>query len=66
MGVNVDSKKNQNISKDIVKKERRSFLKKAVYAAPTVVCLGYLSRPNKLNAGDSDIPAGPSFTPPQN
>ena len=52
MGLNVGSKKNQNISKDkdIVEKERRSFLKKAAYSAPTLVTLGYLSRPTSAFA----------------
>lgn len=48
----MDSKKTQNISneKEAVKKERRSFLKKAAYTAPKLITLGYLSRPTSASA----------------
>lgn len=48
----MDSKKDQNTSKnkDTVEKKRRSFLKKAVYSAPKLVILGYLSRPTSASA----------------
>lgn len=50
----MDSNKNKNTSKDnekdIVKKERRSFLKKAAYTAPKLITLGYLSRPTSASA----------------
>lgn len=51
------SKKNQNTSKDkdIIEKERRSFLKKAAYSAPTLVTLGYLSRPTSVFAESGPI-----------
>jgi len=58
MGVNVDSNKNQNISKDVLEKERRSFLKKVAYSAPTLVALGYLSHPTSALAE-----SGPVGTP---
>lgn len=55
----MDSKKNQNISKDVLEKERRSFLKKAVYAAPSLLALGSLVRPTPSQAGESQIANGP-------
>ncbi len=54
----MDSSKNQNISKDVLEKDRRSFLKKAVYSAPTLVALGYLSYPTSASAE-----SGPVGTP---
>jgi len=63
MGVNMDSNKNQNISKDVVKKERRSFLKKAVYTAPSLLVLGSLVRPKSVQAADGSgpVPDGPGW-----
>lgn len=34
---------------------RRSFLKKAAYAVPTVVALGQITNPVKSSAGNSDV-----------
>lgn len=52
----MDSKKNQNTSKDTIKGNRRSFLKKAAYTAPSLLVLGSLARPTASQAGD---PSGP-------
>lgn len=54
-----NSKKNQNTSKDIIKNNRRSFLKKAVYTAPSLLALGSLARPTPSQAGESQIANGP-------
>ena len=39
------------------KAKRRNFLKKAVYTAPKLIALGYLTRPS---AGKADPPGGAS------
>jgi len=62
MGVRVDSKKNQNISKDVPEKERRSFLKKIAYTAPSLLALGALARPTKLAAQSWDPGPGDQST----
>ena len=60
---NMDSRSNNNdigIKKKI-QIERRSFLKKASYAAPVFVVLGALSRPTSLKAskfGSTPPPPG--------
>ena len=42
--------------------ERRSFLKKAVYATPTVVALGALMKPKQSNAASfGPPPSGPDW-----
>ena len=41
--------------------ERRSFLKKAVYAAPTIVALGALIKPTESEAGFGKPPSGPTW-----
>lgn len=46
MGQNLDETK----QKDKIKKERRTFLKKAVYAAPTFMVLGTLTKPTNAEA----------------
>ena len=56
----MDSEKNQNTSKDTIKSNRRSFLKKAAYSAPSLLVLGTLARPTKSMAGDSNRPDGPT------
>lgn len=58
----MDSKKNQNTSKDTIKGSRRSFLKKTAYTAPSLLALGTLARPTKSLAGDSNIPDGPTWS----
>ena len=43
------------------KDARRSFLKKAVYAAPTIVALGALMKPTESKAGFGKPPSGPNW-----
>ncbi len=57
----MDSSKNQNISKDVLEKDRRSFLKKAAYVAPSLLVLGQLTRPTESMAENS-WDAGPGTT----
>ena len=40
---------------------RRSFLKKAAYAAPTIVALGTLLKPTESEAGFGKPPSGPTW-----
>ncbi len=57
----MNSNKNQKTSKDTIKNNRRSFLKKAVYTAPSLLVLGSLVRPTTSHAADgSGLPNGPS------
>jgi len=39
---------------------RRNFLKKAAYAAPTLMVLGQLGRPGEANAGFGGPPSDPN------
>jgi hypothetical protein len=39
---------------------RRNFLKKAAYAAPTLMVLGQLGRPSEANAGFGPPPSDPN------
>lgn len=57
----MDPKKNQNTSQDTLQNNRRSFLKKAVYTAPSLLVLGSLVRPTKSMAADS-WDSGPGST----
>lgn len=41
------------------RKERRSFIKKTVYAAPTLIALGTLMKPTSAQAGGDTPPSGP-------
>jgi len=50
--------KNVKIKMD---KERRGFLKKTVYAAPTLIVMGGLLRPTQAKAGFSPPPSAPSW-----
>jgi len=50
----LDPKEKHNTIKDKVQKERRSFLKKTLYAAPTLIVLGQLARPSTANADCED------------
>ncbi len=43
--------------------ERRTFLKKAAYAAPTLIALGFLTRPKKAQADFGPPPSDPDWTP---
>ncbi len=40
---------------------RRRFLKKAVYAAPTIVALGTLAKPTEAEAGFGKPPSAPNW-----
>ena len=51
--------------KDEMQKERRRFLKKTMYSAPTIIVLGGLLKPTKANANTGDFngpPSDPSYT----
>ena len=45
-----------------LEKERRIFLKKAIYVAPTLIVLGHLSHPTPTKA-EFGVPGGPSGSP---
>ena len=45
--------------KQSLKEERRSFLKKSVYAAPTLIVLGALMKPKSAEAGFGGTPSDP-------
>ena len=42
-----------------ISKSRRSFLKKSVYAAPTLIVLGSLIKPEEVKAGFGGPPSDP-------
>ncbi len=42
------------VKKEQEMKSRRHFLKKTMYAAPSIVALGYLARPTNARADGSD------------
>ncbi len=54
----LNPKKEHKKVTDEVKKERRSFLKKAAYSAPVLIVLGQLVRPTRVRA-ESVIPPPP-------
>ena len=41
------------------RKERRIFIKKTVYVAPTLITLGSLMKPTSAQAGGDNPPSGP-------
>jgi len=43
-----------------IKKDRRDFIKKVAYSAPTLISLGALIRPKKANAFTTP-PSGPNW-----
>jgi len=43
-------------------KERRRFLKKVAYAAPTLIVLGQLGKPTKAAAGYGSPPSDAGFS----
>ncbi len=45
-----------------VQTDRRSFIKKAVYVAPTLMALGGLLRPTEVKAGFGKPPSGPTWS----
>ena len=56
--------KNEKIKKTSTRIEtqsRRTFLKKATYAVPTIVALGALTKPTKSEAGFGKPPSGPTW-----
>ena len=57
----MQEKKKTEVSEQSQQDSRRTFLKKAVYAAPTVVALGALLKPTELKAGFGKPPSGPTF-----
>ncbi len=50
----LDPSKKHNDQKDKMQKERRGFLKKAVYTAPTLALMGQLVRPAVALGGSGD------------
>ena len=50
----LDPNKNHNDIKNEEQKARRSFLKKTVYAAPSIMALGQLVRPTVAGASTLD------------
>jgi len=44
-----------------VVESRRTFIKKAAYAAPTLLALGSLTRPTDAKAGFGKPPSGPTW-----
>ena len=54
-------KKQKKPSETVENSTRRGFLKKAVYAAPTIVVLGALTKPTETKAGFGKPPSGPTW-----
>lgn len=54
-------KENKEIEARKKETSRRTFLKKTVYAAPTLLVLGALARPTSAKAGFGPPPEGASF-----
>ncbi len=50
----------KNISKESIVKERRVFLKKALYSAPTLLTLGSMTKVSANPAGSEIVPPPPS------
>ncbi len=50
----------KNIPEESNLKERRVFLKKAIYSAPTLLTLGSMTRAKANNAGSEIVPLPPS------
>lgn len=55
---------NEKEAKDKMQKERRSFFKKAVYAAPALIVLGQLVKPSEAQAESKISPPPPWGTQP--
>ena len=55
----LDPKEKHKYQKDKMQKERRSFLRKTAYAAPSLIALGQLARPNSAKAFGTP-PSAPS------
>jgi len=56
--MDLHSKKEEEV-KNKMQKKRRSFLKKAVYSAPTIVAMGALLKPQRANADFGPPPSDP-------
>ena len=58
-------KKNNTTSEEKIKQNRRSFLKKAVYSAPSLLVLGSLARPTSALSDSSiaGVPCGQAGYP---
>ena len=54
-------KKQKKPSETVENSTRRGFLKKAVYAAPTIVVLGALTKPTESEAEFGKPPSGPTW-----
>ena len=50
-----------NDYKDLDNEDRRVFLKKTKYIAPTIILLGTLLKPTSSNAGFGTPPSGPTW-----
>ena len=50
------TKKNSTTSEEKIKQNRRSFLRKMKYAAPTLVALGALTKPTNSKAAPPSAP----------
>jgi hypothetical protein len=57
--MDVDPKNKYKEEKNKIQNERRSFLKKTAYAAPSLIVLGQLARPNSAKAFGTP-PSAPS------
>ena len=44
-----------------MKNERRKFIKKIIYSAPTIVAMGALLKPTKSKAGFGTPPSAPTW-----
>ena len=51
----LDPKEKHHSVKEKMQKERRSFLKKTLYAAPTLIVLGQLAQPSTANASSLGV-----------
>ena len=56
-----DKKKPLPSDEQNVQNDRRTFIKKAAYVAPTLMALGALSRPTDAKAGFGKPPSGPTW-----
>lgn len=55
----MNPKNDQKKSSKEIRTSRRNFLKKAAYSAPTIVAMGYLTRPTSAMASNIDDRNGP-------
>lgn len=55
------NKKSLSSTDQRVQTDRRSFIKKVVYVAPTLIALGVLTRPTEVKAGFGRPPSGPTW-----